>query len=485
MFPLTDHTRTRRRPLTCVWRVLCLVLCLALLTVSFPATESTVYATPSLDELHSQKEDYAAKEQELAAQRDETAQTLEEQKAQNEILRQQIEAKSAEIGVNEQLMAQLDARIAEKNTRIAEQEQQIATLEETIDATYALLQKRLRELSKKNSFFTIIQLILDSDSYNDYLISLKISERISQRDEKLMAQLEADMIAIEETRNQNLNDKAALEIELTQLAKVHADMESAKGSLQTLYNEQAALEAEMSKNVEYLDAKIAEMQAMQAHLQSTINDVMEQIRAEEEERRRQEEEEKRRQEEEEQKRQEEENGDSDTPSDEPDSGNDDDDDSQIGGGYEPPVAGAMIWPAPTCRVVTSSFGYREGYDSDFHHGGMDIARYGSAHGHEIVAVADGVVRYANRYDTWGMGFGLFMIIDHGYDAYGQRILTTYAHCSEVVVYEGMEVSAGDTIGYIGNTGASDGAHLHIEVDVDGVAVDPAAYLPMDGVDILG
>ncbi len=480
MFLLTDSKGTRRRFRARAWRALYCVLCAALLTVSLPTTTATVFATQSLDELHSQKEDLAAKEQELAAQRDETAQTLEEQQAQNEILRQQIEAKSAEIGVNEQMTAQLEAQIAEKNARIAEQEQRIATLEKTIDETFKLLQKRLRELSKKNTFFTVIQLLLDSESYNDYLISLKISERIAQRDEELMAQMEADILAVEAARKQNLNDKAALEIELTQLAKVRADMETAKNSLQSLYNEQAALEAEMAKNVEYLDAKIAEMQAMQAHLQSTIDNVMAQIRAEEEERRRQEEE---------QKRQEEEAGDSDgtegdadEPPDDSDDSDDNDDSSDY---YDPPTVSGMIWPAPTCRVVTSSFGYREGYDSDFHHGGMDIARYGSAHGHEIVAVADGMVRYANRYDTWGMGFGLFMIIDHGYDTNGQRILTTYAHCSEVVVYEGMEVRAGDTIGYIGNTGDSYGAHLHIEVDVDGVAADPADYLPMDGIDILG
>lgn len=482
MFLLTDRKGTCSPLRARVWRVLCTVLCVVILTASLPVAETAVFATESLDELNIQKEELAAKEEELAAQRDETAETLEEQQAQNAILLQQIEAKSAEIGVNEQMMAQLEAQIADKNARIAEQEKNIAALETQIASTYALLQQRLRELSKKNSFSTVIQLLLDSETYNDYLISLKMSERISERDQQMMEQLEADMIAIQETRNQNLNDKAALEIELTQLAKVHADMESAKTALQALYAEQAALEAQMAQNVEYLDAKIAEIKAMQQYLQSTIDSVMEQIRAEEEERRRQEEEERRRQEEEAARREEEENNSNDEESDDTDDDTGEDDSDDV---YEPPVAGAMIWPAPTCRVVTSSYGYREGYDSDYHHGGMDIARYGNAEGHEIVAVADGVVRYANRYDTWGMGFGLFMIIDHGYDEYGQRILTTYAHCSEVVVYEGLEVSAGDTIGYIGNTGASDGAHLHIEIDVDGVSVDPADYLPMDGIDILG
>lgn len=469
MFLLTDPKGTRKRVCAPVWRVLSFVLCLALLAMTLPATNAAVFATDTLDELNTEKQELADKEQELAAQRDETAATLEEQQAQNAILLQQIEAKSAEIGINEQMMAQLEAQIAEKNARIADQETRIAALEEQIAATYSQLRLRLRELSKQNSFSTVLQLILDSESYNDYLFSFKLSERISERDQAMMEQLEANMIAVQETRDQNLNDKAALEIELTQLEKVNADMQTAKADLQTLYSEKVALETQMAANIEYLNTQIAEIRSQQEYLQATIDDVMEQIRLEEEERRRQEEEERRQQEEQE-------NGDGSDEGNGDDSSDDDD--------YTPPVAsGGMIWPAPTCRVVTSSFGYRPEFDAN--HKGMDIARYGYAGGHEIVAVADGVVRYANRYDTWGMGYGLFLIIDHGYDEYGQRILTTYAHCEEVVVYEGLEVSAGDTIAYIGNTGDSYGAHLHIEISVDGVAVDPANYLPMDDVDILG
>lgn len=472
MFLLTDPKGTRKRSFATLWRVLCLALCLALLCTTLPATEApVVYANETLDELNAEKDALAQKEEELAAQRAEVAATLEEQKAQNAILLQQIDTKSAEIGVNEQMIAQLQTQIADKNARIAEQESTIASLEKSITETYTLLQKRLRELAKENTFSTILQMLLDSKSYNDYLISFKVSERISARDQKMMDDLEADMLAVEQTRNQNLNDKAALEIELTQLEGVQKDMETAKGELQALYAEKVALEAQMAANIEYLDQQISELQSQQEYLQSTIDDVMEQIRLEEE-RRRQEEEERRRQEEEAANRDE-----------ANDSDGDEGDDPYYEDTYTPPTAGSMVWPAPTCRVVTSSYGWRESFGA--YHKGLDIARYGYAGGHEIVAAADGVVRYANRYDTWGGGYGLFMIIDHGYDENGQRIMTVYAHCEEVLVYEGLEVSAGETIGYIGNTGDSYGAHLHFEVQADGVAVDPADYLPMDWIDILG
>ena len=78
------------------------------------------------------------------------------------------------------------------------------------------------------------------------------------------------------------------------------------------------------------------------------------------------------------------------------------------------------------------------------------------------------------------------MIDHGYDANGQRIITVYAHCNEVIAYAGQEVDAGELIAYIGNTGDSYGAHLHFEVQVDGCDANPmAGYLPLDGVDIYG
>jgi len=119
------------------------------------------------------------------------------------------------------------------------------------------------------------------------------------------------------------------------------------------------------------------------------------------------------------------------------------------------------------------------------HNGVDIACYGDAEGEPIIAAASGKVRVSNRYDSYGGGYGYYTTIDHGYDSYGRRIITLYAHCSEVLVYEGQEVEAGEVIGYVGNTGNSYGAHLHFEVLVDFVAVDPTDYLDISDIDILG
>lgn len=480
MLQLTDLTRQNVSRPTTLTRVIALVLCLVFLVAAFEVAPPVTVHAQTVDELNNQKDELASKQEALEQQRDETAKTLEEQEAQADVLRQQISAKSEEIAVNEQLLSTLDSQIADKSARIAEQESTIATLEETITAQYQALRRRLREISKFSAVSSTLQLLLGSSSLTDYLISFKVSERIAAHDQQLMDKLEGDIKTIETAKSQTVNDKAALEIERTQVAQVQQEMEESKASLQTLYSEADALADEMAQNVEYLDEQIAAIDAEQAYLQSTIDAVMAQIRAEEEARRQ--EEERRRQEEEERKKQEaEQNGSaSDSDSDSEDSDDAEDDDSEVNASIS-----NMVWPAPTCKVITSSYKYRQQFGR--WHRGLDIARYGNAEGHEIVAAADGTVVYTNRYDTWGGGYGLYAMIDHGYDDEGRRILTIYSHCSSVSVYEGLEVKAGDTIGYIGNTGNSYGAHLHFEVQVDGVAVDPVGngYLSTAGVDILG
>jgi murein DD-endopeptidase MepM/ murein hydrolase activator NlpD len=67
--------------------------------------------------------------------------------------------------------------------------------------------------------------------------------------------------------------------------------------------------------------------------------------------------------------------------------------------------------------------------------------------------------------------GNAVIIDHG-----GGVFTGYWHMSEMKVAAGMEVATGDVLGLVGNTGLSTGAHLHWELRIDGVAVDPMQFL---------
>jgi len=126
--------------------------------------------------------------------------------------------------------------------------------------------------------------------------------------------------------------------------------------------------------------------------------------------------------------------------------------------------GRFVWPLPSCRMISSPFGYRWGKL----HAGIDISGNG-VYGKPVVAADGGVVVETNT--GWGGGYGKYIIIDHGG---GYR--TVYAHLSSVNVTTGQKVSQGQFIGRAGNSGQSYGAHLHFEIRINGRSVNPVPYL---------
>lgn len=102
------------------------------------------------------------------------------------------------------------------------------------------------------------------------------------------------------------------------------------------------------------------------------------------------------------------------------------------------------------------------------HKGIDFA---GKSGSDVVAVARGVVTYSgSRY-----GYGQMVEIDHG-----KGYVTRYAHNSENLVHVGTEVSKGQLIGYMGNTGRATGPNLHFEVLHQGKSVNPLKFIKAGG-----
>lgn len=129
------------------------------------------------------------------------------------------------------------------------------------------------------------------------------------------------------------------------------------------------------------------------------------------------------------------------------------------------AATPSIWPVK--GWITSGFGKRASplTGEPGRHMGVDIANEVNT---PIRATADGIVTYAG----WEMGYGRLVAIEHGY-GYSTR----YGHCARIDVKVGDEIKRGQIIGYVGSTGRSTGSHLHYEVRIHGMPVDPEKYLP--------
>jgi murein DD-endopeptidase MepM/ murein hydrolase activator NlpD len=121
---------------------------------------------------------------------------------------------------------------------------------------------------------------------------------------------------------------------------------------------------------------------------------------------------------------------------------------------------------PTQGWISSGFGYRE---SPFtgrreFHPGLDIATHA---GTPIVTTADGIVTYVGRKGL----LGKIVVVDHG-----NGIVTRYGHAKEILRQRGDLVKRGQTIALVGSTGRSTGPHLHYEVLLNGIPMNPIKYI---------
>lgn len=133
---------------------------------------------------------------------------------------------------------------------------------------------------------------------------------------------------------------------------------------------------------------------------------------------------------------------------------------------ERPEGGPVTFQWPVRGPITSPFGMRVDPVTGRYqlHSGVDI---GAGYGVPIQAAADGIVLYA----AWYGGYGNAIILDHG-----SGLSTLYAHCSAMYVAEHQWIQRGQVIGAVGATGWATGPHLHFEIRVNGVPVDPLSRL---------
>ena len=129
----------------------------------------------------------------------------------------------------------------------------------------------------------------------------------------------------------------------------------------------------------------------------------------------------------------------------------------------PSINGVLLAVTPVSGRITSRYGSISSVRSGAHTG-TDIA---CASGTNIKVVADGTVTFSQRNGSYVN----LIKVDHG-----NGVETWYAHCSKLYATVGQQVKAGDVIAAVGSTGNSTGPHLHLEIRINGTAINPQKYL---------
>jgi len=303
----------------------------------------------------------------------------------------------------------LETEIAEVNTQISALETQIeettTELENATKATeeqYKLYGERVRVMYE-NRGTGYLDVLLSSESVGDFLEKLEIVTQIANYDKVLTEELKAEQQRI-------MTMKAELETDKLALDDSKSALLASKAVLDSKMAERDAMIQKIEGSQSALEAQIKEIEAEEAAVRAQI--------------------------------------------------------ARLAGGDSVYTGGAMLWPTPSCKIITSYYGWRLhpvlGYEKL--HTGMDI---GAGYNANIIAAASGTVITA----TYNSAYGNYVVIDHG-----GGVCTLYAHQSSMAVSVGQYVNAGQVIGYVGSTGYSTGPHLHFEVIVNGSTVDPLGYI---------
>lgn len=351
------------------------------------------------------------------------AKTLSQQKKE---LKDKINALSDDIANNMKKKELLDSQISVLSQEIANVESQISTYAELItqteaelldaqkreEAQYELFCKRVRAMEKRGtvSYWSVL---FKAESFTDLLGRLDIIHEIMDADQKVIEDLQALQVEIEEKKSQLETQKSESEAAKRDLVTKRSQLNQQREAANALV---AQLRASQSEYQEDMDDLSADEAAVQAEIQRLSRELAAQQAAQ--------------------------------------------------GKPSNAALGGYIWPVSS-RYITSTFGGRAspGGIGSTNHKGVDIGRVGYTT--EIHAAKAGTV-IVSQYSS---SYGNYVVVSHG-----SGNTTLYAHMSSRKVEAGTYVNQGAVLGITGSTGNSTGPHLHFEITENGTRIDPLKYL---------
>ncbi len=424
-------------------RVLPLLLVFALLLPLAPSAVLPAEAVTQadIDELRKKSADLNAQRQEvqskLASLRAEKGK-LTDQKTLLEddidLIQQNINAIQEEINAIQAQIDQIQTEIDALDVQIADYEAQIAQKQAELDETeakernlYELFCQRVQAMEEQGevSYWSIL---FSSESFSDLLDNFIMIQEFMDYDNEVMeelldlqAQITSEKEAIEALKAELEAAKAQLEESKAQQQAKKDEQEAAKQQQIAAQNELKVQEDELQKLINDLSLTEDELEAQEASLRQAASAADAEIRKLEQQ-------------------------------------------------MQPVIStvvseGSFAWPLPGRTTLSSLFGGRihpiTGKPNS--HSGIDIpAPYGTS----IRCAKSGVVTISARHSSYGN----YVAVSHS-----DGTSTLYAHMSSRSVTVGQQVAQGQELGKVGSTGSSTGNHLHFEIRVNNVRVDPVNY----------
>lgn len=403
-------------------KALAFVLCCTLVWASATPLGQVKTRAAELSDLQEKQEQLQAEQEENEQKLDELRNNEEEQQAYLETLQSQVKTMQDQIDT-------LNAQVDLLNDEIKEKEEAIADKQAQIDEDMEQLKTRLKALYMAGDASTLA-ILLQAENIEDLARKSEVIKSITRHDTELIDSLNQELKDI-------ADEKAQIEADKKQVTDNKNDLEEQRQELADLEEEAQATLEEIQGQRSDAEQKASELEAEMSEADAAIDQWYADYYASQ-------------------------NSSSGSSS---GSGSSSSSSSSSSSGGNQSYSGSMTWPVP---------GYSgciyQGFGSG--HKGYDISG-GGIYGAPIVAASSGTVIFAG-YGTAANShnrYGYCVDIDHG-----SGIATRYAHCSALTVSTGDYVTEGQVIGYVGNTGESYGAHLHFEVRVNGVAVNPGSYV---------
>lgn len=374
-----------------------------------------------ISELQEQEKEYQKK-------LNKTKSDIKDKEAYSEALVSQIDVLSQEISASHREISKLNKSISKKQKAIKKAKSEIETQMDT-------LKGRVRTIYMAGET-SDLEIILGAKDFSDFLDKCELIKTLSAYDKKLIdeIQVQLDTITVE---------KEALVTQKKELQESEKILESKQNKLSGLLKENEEVLASLYDDKNDAQAMLNNANAQEAEIQNQLNAYYQKQAAAAAAAR---------------------------------SAQNSGGSGGSGGSGSPSSVNVspsgFAWPVPGYYYVISPFAENRGYS----HKGIDIAG-GGIMGATVVAAYGGTVAASNNScpHNWGKsgscgcggGYGNYVLIDHG-----NGKTTMYGHLSSASVSTGTKVSKGQTIGYVGSTGWSTGAHLHFETRISGSPYNP-------------